>query len=60
MADQEKQEYPKMLYSMGEGNVLKNCVVNSEEEHKALGKEWREEPPKPRGRPKAGNDDDGA
>jgi len=47
----EKQEYPKMLYQMGEGNVLKHIIVKDAEAHKAAGKDWKTTPPKPRGRP---------
>ena len=49
----EIQAYPKMLYRMGEGNELESCIVQDEDEHKELGKDWKEEPPRPRGRPKA-------
>ncbi len=45
------QAYPKMLYSLGEGNKLLTLIVQSEDEHKEAGKEWKEEPPKPKGRP---------
>lgn len=40
-----------MLYSMGKGNVLKTKVVESAEEQQEAGSDWKESPPKPRGRP---------
>ncbi len=51
MADEDFQEFPKMLYRMGKGNVLQNMVVNSKEEQQEAGKDWKESIPKPRGRP---------
>lgn len=56
----EIQAYPKMLYSRGEGNEVLTLVVQNEDEHKEAGKEWKEEPPKPRGRPKAEKAEDEA
>ena len=51
MAEKEIIEFPKMLYRMDPGNVLKTLVVQSAEEQKEAGKDWSETIPKPKGRP---------
>ncbi len=48
---EEIQHYPKMLYRRGAKNTLETLIVQDEAEHKSAGDEWKEEVPKPRGRP---------
>ena len=47
----EFQEYPKMLYKRGPGNVLDTLIVDSAEAEQEAGSDWKTKPPQPRGRP---------